>query len=168
MGRQLDPGDMQALHAELTLVMTLPVAGKLELVIGQQAQGLVPQGAMGASQRQQLQIVMLAVAPHILPGQLRLAALLPEGPADGSQQQDSKHFSHQRVPSVMYGLGRASQRKAQPHLEWLYRGEQSTYGLAEGLAALGVTQSCQHIIAQGGQCHQLGKDLIEELGGLQG
>lgn len=24
MGRQLDPGDMQALHAELTLVMTLP------------------------------------------------------------------------------------------------------------------------------------------------
>ena len=61
-----------------------------------------------------------------------------------------------------------SQRKAQPHLEWLYRGEQSAYGLAEGLAALGVTQSCQHIIAQGGQCHQLGKDLIEELGGLQG
>ena len=111
MGRQLDPGDMQALHAELALVMALPVAGELELVIGQQAQGLVPQGAMGASQRQQLQIVVLAVAPHVLPGQLRLAALLPEGPADGSQQLDSKHFSHQRVPSVMYGLGRASRGK---------------------------------------------------------
>ena len=41
MGRQLDPGDMQALHAELALVMALPVAGELELVIGQQAQGLV-------------------------------------------------------------------------------------------------------------------------------
>lgn len=111
MGRQLDPGDMQALHAELALVMALPVAGELELVIGQQAQGLVPQGAMGAGQRQQLQIVVLATAPPGGAGLAIYAALLPEGPADGSQQQDSKHFSHQRVPSVMYGLGRASRGK---------------------------------------------------------
>ncbi|MNQ46120.1 hypothetical protein D3C85_599260 [compost metagenome] len=62
----------------------------------------MPQGAVGAGQRQQLQIVMLAVTPHVLPGQFRLTALLPEGPTDENQQQDSKHFSHQRVPSVRY------------------------------------------------------------------
>ena len=111
MGWQLDTGDMQPLHAELSLIMALSVAGELELVVGEQAQGLVPQGAVCPRQRQQLQVVVLAVAAHVLPGQLRLAALLPEGPANEAEQQDPKHFSHQRVPSVMYGLGRASRGK---------------------------------------------------------
>ena len=114
MGWQFDTGDMQPLHAELPLIMALSVAGELELVVGEQAQGLVPQGTVCPRQRQQLQVVVLAVAAHVLPSQLRLAALLPEGPADDAKQQDSKHFSHQRVPSVMYGLGRASPGKHSP------------------------------------------------------
>ncbi len=101
MGWQFDTGDMQPLHAELSLIIALSVAGELELVVGEQAQGLVPQGAVCPRQRQQLQVVVLAVAAHVLPGQLRLAALLPEGSANEAEQQDPKHFSHQRVPSVM-------------------------------------------------------------------
>ncbi|MNF18356.1 hypothetical protein D3C80_2223890 [compost metagenome] len=60
----------------------------------------MPQRAVGAGEGEQLQIVVLAVTSHVLPGDFGLTTLLPEGPTDEDQQQDSEHFSHQRVPSV--------------------------------------------------------------------
>ncbi len=110
---------------------------------------------------------MLAVAAHVLPGELGLTPLVPEGTGTEDKQQDCEHFTHR---GLLPGCDpwRLATRHGGGSPTSSGRGEQATDGLAQGVAALGVAQPGQHIIAQGRQGHQLGKYLIEELGRLQG
>ena len=129
------------------LVMALAVAGELELVVGEQAQGLVPQRAIGACQRQQLQVVVLAVAACIA-RPARLTALLPEGPANEAEQQDPKAFLPSTGSFCDVGGARLG-RMAGPASVPTPRRTGDLWPGRGGLAACGVAQSRQHIIAQG-------------------
>ena len=96
--RDLNPCHVEPLHGEGAKIVTLPIAAEFKLVAGEQAQRPVGKPPVAARHRQQLQLMLLSVAPQALPGQLGLTSLVPKRTGQTDQQHDPEHFFHGRAP----------------------------------------------------------------------